>query len=174
MLVCSLPRCGATKYCLDLQERTGLKFAGELNPIHIGDDRKSLVHETRYQPIYTNSDFAELLHDHSNHIVLVNQGSYLLINQADVIVLRKDMRDAALSLAKFLIMMYPQIKPSAIIHQLKLMHYDYIGMMSYLNKYSKDIIWYEDYYNMTGTDTSLLESYPGKDNIMREIDAYYR
>lgn len=174
MLVCSLPRCGATKYCLDLQETTGFKFAGELNPIHIGNDRKSLVHETRYQPNYTNSDFADLLHDNSNHIVLVNQNSYLLIHQADVVVLRRNIKDAARSLAKFLIIMYPQIKPSAIIHQLKLMHYDYKGMMSYLNKYSKDIVWYEDYFNITGTDMSLLESYPGKDKIMKEIDAYFR
>ena len=78
MIVCSLPRCGATRFCLDLQEKSGLPFVGELHPIHIESDRKAQTHETGFQTNFAPSDFADLLHDHSKHIVLVNQHSYLL------------------------------------------------------------------------------------------------
>ena len=173
MLVCSLPRCGATGFCLDLEAAIRLPFAGELHPIHIGSDRKSIVHETKYQPNFKEEQFADLLHDNSNHIVLVNQHPYLVINRADVVVLRRNMKDASYSLVKFLIAMYPSIKPGVIVHQLKLMHYDHIALMSYLNKYPKDIVWYEDYYNRTGTDMSAIEAYRGKENIIKEIETYY-
>ena len=102
MIVCSLPRCGATKFCLDLQDKTKLKFVGELHPVHIQSDRKALTHETEYQTNFTSDSFAELLHDHSEHIVLVNQHSYLLANQASVFMLRRNMRDASLSLANYI------------------------------------------------------------------------
>ena len=76
MIVCSLPRCGATRFCLDLEKKSGLTFVGELHPIHIESDRKAQTHETRFQTNFTPSDFADLLHDHSKHIILVNQHSY--------------------------------------------------------------------------------------------------
>jgi hypothetical protein len=69
--------------------------------------------------------------------------------------------------------MYPGIKPAAILQQLKIMHNDHLGIMTYLNKYPKDIIWYEDYYATEGTATPLLDKYIGKDLILREITTYY-
>lgn len=173
MIVCSLPRCGATRFCLDLEKKSGLTFVGELHPIHIESDRKAQTHETRFQTNFTPSDFADLLHDHSKHIILVNQHSYLLANQADAFILRKNMREAALSLVNYMMKMYPELKPNALRFNIAQMYNDYRALIAYLNKYQKDIIWYEDYYNIEKTNTPLLDLYPGRDSIIKEIDAYY-
>ena len=173
MIVCSLPRCGATKFCLDLEARTKLQFVGELNPIHINNDRKAVVHETLYQPAHTPSSFADILNNNDDCIALVNQHSYLMLPHASFVILRRNMRNAALSLANFLIKMYPSIKPIQINHQLTLMYHDWIGIRSYLDKYPKDTIWYEDYYNIFETKTPLLDQYRGRDLIMKEIEALW-
>jgi hypothetical protein len=173
MIVCSLPRCGATKFCLDLQEKTGLKFVGEMHPIHIESDRKALTHETGHQTNFTSDSFAEILQDHSEHIVLVNQHPYLLANQASVFMLRRNMRNAALSMANYLLKVYPELKPNAIRFNIVLMYNDYRALLAYLNKYEKEVIWYEDYYDIEDTTTPLLDSYPGRDSIIKEIDAHY-
>ena len=173
MIVCSLPRCGATKFCIDLEAKTNLKFVGEMHPVHINNDRKAIVHETQYQPAFTQSQFANILNNNDDYIVLVNQHSYLLLPQAKIVVLRRNMCNAALSLANFLIKMYPSIKPVQINHQLNLMYHDWLGIKAYLDKYPKDTIWYEDYYNISETETPLLDQYRGRDLIMKEIDGYY-
>lgn len=170
MIVCSLPRCGATRFCLDLQDQTGLKFVGELHPAHIGNDRKARVHETHYQTAFSSDQFAELIHDHEDHIVLFNQHSYLKVDQADYIILRRNMKDAYLSLANFLITMYPSIKPSGIIQHLYLMRNDHLALKAYLDKYPRKVVWYEDYYGKSGTSTPLLDKYA--DAIVREIDSW--
>jgi len=173
MIICSLPRCGATKFSLDLQDKMGLRFVGELHPIHIENDRKALVHETEFQISFSKEQFADLLYNNDDNIVLINQHSYLLVRQAQYVILRKDMRDASLSLADFLIKMYPGIKAAVIIQQLKLMHWDHMALTAYLDKYPKDIVWYEDYYERKGTSTPLLDKHIGKDLIIKEIETYY-
>lgn len=173
MIVCSLPRCGATRFCLDLQEKTKLKFVGEMHPIHIENDRKALVHETRYQPTFTPEQFADLIHYNEDHIVLINQHSYLKVDQASFIILRRNMKNAYLSMANFMIKMYPSIKPTGIIHQLNLMRNDQQGLEAYLDKYPREVIWYEDYYDKEETCTPLLDSYAGRGAIIKEIESYY-
>lgn len=172
MIVCSLPRCGATRFCIDLEEKIGLPFVGELHPIHIDNDRKALVHETRRQTNFTPEQFADLIHYNKDHIVLINQHSYLKIDRASFVILRRNMKDAYLSMANFLIKMYPSIKPSGIIQQLYLMRQDHIALASYLDKYPRDVIWYEDYYEKCGTHTPLLDSYTGKNTIIKEIESW--
>ena len=54
-----------------------------------------------------------------------------------------------------------------------LMYNDYRALIAYLNKYQKEVVWYEDYYGIENTTTPLLDSYPGRDSIIKEIDAYY-
>lgn len=173
MIVCSLPRCGATRFCLDLQEKIGMSFVGELHPIHIDNNKKSEVHETGFQTNFTKEQFAKLLHYNKDNIVLINQHSYLKVDIASFIILRKNMRDASLSLANFMLKMYPGIKTTAIIQQLKVMHNDHLGISVYLDKYPRDVIWYEDYFNIKGTSTPLLDKHIGRDLIIREIDSYY-
>jgi hypothetical protein len=173
MIVCSLPRCGATRFCLDHEKKTGLKFVGELHPIHIDSNRKAEVHETGFQINFSPSEFADLLHNNDDNIVLINQHPYLMVNQASFVILRKNMKDASLSLANFLLKMYPGMKTAAIIQQIKIMHNDHLGLMVYLNKYPRDIVWYEDYYNTQGTTTPLLDKHLGRDLIIKEIETYY-
>lgn len=173
MIVCSLPRCGGTRFCLDLQEKTGLQFVGEMHSVHINDDRKMRTHETNHQTNFTSDSFAELLQDHSKNIVLVNQHSYLLAPYADAFILRRNMRDASLSLANYMLKAYPGIKVAALKFNIALMHNDHTAMMAYLNKYEKEVVWYEDYYGISGTKTPLLDAHIGRDFILKEIDTYY-
>lgn len=173
MIVCSLPRCGGTKFCLDLQDKTGLEFVGEMHPNHINNDRKSSTHETEYQTNFTPEAFADLLHDNSKNIVLINQHAYLLAPFADAFILRRNMRDASLSLANYMLKVYPELKPNALRFSMTLIHNDHLALMAYLNKYKKEVVWYEDYYGISGTKTPLLDVYPGRDSIIKEIDAYY-
>ena len=173
MIVCSLPRCGGTKFCLDLQEQTGLQFVGELHPAHIGNDDKSSTHETGHQTNFTKDTFADTLHDHSDKIVLVNQHSYLLAPQADFFILRRNMRDASLSLANYMLKLFPKIKPGTLTFNVALSHNDQTALMAYLNKYQKEVIWFEDYYGTSGTQTPLLDAYHGKEFVLREINSYY-
>lgn len=173
MIVCSLPRCGGTKFCIDLQDKVGMPFVGELHPMHINSSRKANEHETGFQINFTPDEFADLIHYNKDHIVLINQHSYLMVDRASFVILRKNMADASLSFCNFMLKMYPNIKPAALLHQLKVMHNDHLGLMSYLNRYPRDIIWYEDYYNTEGTSTPLLNKYIGKDLIHREINTYY-
>jgi hypothetical protein len=173
MIVCSLPRCGATRFCIDLQEKIGLPFVGELHPIHIGSSRKADMHETKYQTNFTPDQFASLIHYNKDHIILINQHSYLKVDRASFIVLRKNMRDASLSLTNFLLKMYPGIKLNAVLHQLHLMHNDHLALTAYLDKYPRDVVWYEDYYSLQGTRTPLLDNHAGREIIIKEIDGYY-
>jgi hypothetical protein len=158
---------------LDLQDKTGLPFVGEMHPIHIESDRKALTHETGHQINFTPDSFAEILQDHSEHIVLVNQHSYLLASRASVFMLRRNMRNAALSMSNYLLKVYPELKPNAIRFNIVLMYNDYRALLAYLNKYEKEVIWYEDYYGIEDTTIPLLDLYPGRDSIIKEIDAHY-
>jgi len=173
MIVCSLPRCGATKFCLDLERDTKIKFVGELNPIHINNSTKQTHHETNFQPSFTPSEFATYLHNHKGYIVLVNVNSYMLLPEASFVMLRKNMRNAALSYANFLIKMYPGIKPAAILHQIQIMRLDQIGIVSYLKSYPKPIVWYEEYYGDIKSETPLLNKYRNKDLIIKGINQHY-
>jgi hypothetical protein len=83
------------------------------------------------------------------------------------------MRDAYLSFANFLLKMYPELKPNAIKHQVDLMHNDYLAIRAYLDKYPREIVWYEEYFEVSGTRTPLLDAYPGKEAIIKQIDGYH-
>ena len=159
MIVCSLPRCGATKYCLDLEASTDLKFAGELNPMYLVDNRKAIHHETGIQQTYTDESFAEILSNKNKYIILVNKQACLSIHECDVVVLRKNMLDAFMSYANFLLKMYPGIDTRVLIDHVTFSIYDYRGIKAYIGRHEKNIVWYEDYYNVSGTTTQLLDSH---------------
>lgn len=177
MIVCSLPRCGATKYCLDLQHKTGLKFIGELNPIYIqeyGDTVKREHHETNFQPNYTKEEYIEALCNHDKMIVLANQSPHLLVPQCDRVVLRKNMRNSFLSLANFFIKCRPYLKSAGIIQHLFLTFQSYYGVLCYLSRHEKPIVWYEDYFGINDTTTPLLDAYPFKRVIIDQIDGMFK
>lgn len=173
MIICALPRCGATKICLDLEERKGLKFIGEPHPMYINTSRKEEVHETNYQPSFSEIDFAEYLYNHDNYILLVNQSPFLLLPFCDTLILRRNMLDAFFSQANFLLKMYPDIKANLLIHQIKLSIKDYKGVRAYIQRYEVPTIYYEDYFNIKGTQTPILNTHLHRKTIVDSIEREY-
>jgi hypothetical protein len=177
MIICSLPRCGATRFCLDLEEKYKLKFVGELNPYFIEElgleNTKAPTHETSFQPNYSVDMFASLLKDDSEHIVLVNDSPHLVVARADYIVLRRDMKQAFLSTANYLLKMFPNIKANVIVHMLDRFYYSYRGIEGYINKYPKEVVWYEDYYGLNKTQTPLLDSHIHSKVIIDRIEEMF-
>lgn len=177
MIVCSLPRCGATRFCLDLQNKTGLEFVGEFNPYFIEElglpNIKADTHETKYQPVYSINKFISLLHNHDNHILLVNDSPHLVVNMADCVILRRDMKSAFLSTANYLIVMIPNIKANVIVSMLDRFYVSYVALKAYIEKYSKQVVWYEDYYGKLRTETPLLDKYLHRKVIINHIDKMF-
>lgn len=171
MIVCALPRCGATKICQDLALKANLRFTGELNPMYIEgiDNTKAPSHETSFQPNYTLEEYAYLIHN-QNSIVLINQSPHLMIDRADLVILRYSLRDTLLSTANFFIKSRPYLQGEGIIQHLHLTAYSYIGIMAYLKYHSKKTIWYEEYFNRSGTSTDFLERHAQRKNIMMSIN----
>lgn len=177
MIVCSLPRCGATKFCLDLEAKTNLPFVGELNPVYIDScneaNTKQPYHETGFQPHYTKETYLDALVNPDKYIVLVNQSPHLLIDRADYVVLRKNMRDAFLSLANFFILSRPYLRGDGVIQHLYLSFHCLYGTLVYLNKYHKQVVWYEDYFGVQGTKTEAIDQHPHKKIIINQIDKLF-
>ena len=103
MIVCSFARTGATRYCMDLADREGLRFAGELAPTyleHVGGGKagiKNEIHECDSQLVLTPEKFCDGIRVHADSVWLVNKGAYLLAPDADVIILRKDLKASLMS-----------------------------------------------------------------------------
>lgn len=177
MIVCSLPRCGATKFCLDLEAKTGIPFIGEMNPLYMksyGDDNtKQPHHETGFQPDYTDETYLDALVTPDKYIVLINQSPHLYIHQADTVLLRRNMRDAFVSLANFFIISRPYLRGDGIIQHLHLSFQSLYGVLVYLNKYTKPVVWYEDYFGIEGTKTDALDKHPHRNIIINQIDKLF-
>lgn len=159
MIVCSLPRCGATRFCLDMEEQTGVPFVGELNALYLFENRKAEHHETKYQKDFTADQFAYLIYDKKSNIVMINKSSYLIVDKADYVILRKNMIDAFMSYANFMLKLYPDIDTKVLLKEIQFTAYDYFGLKSYIDKYVCNIVWYEDYFGTSGTQTPLLDSH---------------
>lgn len=177
MLVAALPRCGATKYCLDLQESTGLEFIGELNPIYLdqySDTAKRDNHETRFQPLYSIDKFVEALTDHSNYIVLVNQSPHLVLHNSDYLVLRRNMYNAFLSQANFFIKCRPYLNGEGVLQHLYISFQSFLGVVAYISKSGyKNIIWYEDYFGIQDTTTDFIDIHIHGKLIKRHIKSMF-
>ncbi len=178
MLVIAPPRCGATKICMDLSEKLGLPFIGELNPMYIDScnevNEKQKHHETFYQPTYAVDTYLNALTDHTKYVVLVNQSPHLMIHSADVVVLRKNMKNAFLSQANFFIKSRPYLNGEGVIQHLYLSFFSYYGMLCYLDKYEKAIVWYEDYFHREDTSISEIESHKHGKAILKYIDRMFK
>ena len=177
MIVCAPPRCGATKYCLDLQEKTGLEFIGELNPIFIdsykdGDgNKKAPLHETSFQPLFTKEQFVSYLTNSDKYIILCNQSPYLLVPQSDVVIMRRSLEDTLVSIANFYTKIMPYLNAEGLIQHLHIFYQSIYGLVSYLEVYDKPIVWYEDYFNISGTKTDTLDQHKHSRIIKRAIQS---
>lgn len=176
MKVVALPRCGATRYCLDLQEKIGLEFIGELNPIYIneyGDTAKKQYHETGFQPNYSMEKYIEVLTNPSKYIALYNQSPHLVVHEADKIILRRNMLDAFISQANFFIKCRPYLKGEGILQHIFMSFQSFIGVLAYLKSSPKDIVWYEDYFGIVGTKTDYLDSHIHSKIIIKHTEALF-
>lgn len=173
MIICSPPRCGATKFCLDLQETTGIPFVGELTPMYIADygaeNRKAIHHETSFQPDMTKEQFVSYLTDRDKYIILCNQAPHLLVHYSDMVVLRRSLEDNLLSVANFFIKAMPYLTAEGIIQYLHLTYQSIYGLLAYLEVNDKPVVWYEDYFNMSGTKTNFLNEHKHSRIITRTI-----
>jgi hypothetical protein len=131
---------------------------------------KQPYHETQFQPTYTPETYLEALTNSSSYIVLVNQSPHLYVDRADYVMLRRNMRDAFLSQANFFIVSRPYLKGEGILQHLYLSFQSLYGVLLYLNKYPRPIVWYEDYYGIEGTKTDALDQHPHKRIILHHID----
>lgn len=177
MIICSLPRCGATKYGLDLQKQTGLEFIGELNPIYIdsyGDRVKEQTHETSFQPLYSASKYNDIINHPEKYIILVNQSPHLVVHNSDIVMLRKNMKDAFISQANYFIKTRPYLKGEGIVQHLYLSFHSFLGVKTYLDYNKKDIVWYEDYYNISGTKAKHLDSHIHSKIIYKHIYSMFK
>lgn len=176
MKVVALPRCGATRYCLDLQEETGLEFIGEVNPMYIyeyGDTAKKEYHETKFQPNYSIEKYIDVLINPDKYIALYNQSPHLMIASSDIVLLRKNMHDAFISQANFFIKSRPYLKGEGILQHIFISYQSFVGVIAYLTKHTKKIVWYEDYYNISGTSSEYIDSHIHGKTITKYIDSLF-
>lgn len=173
MIICSLPRCGATKYCQDLESKTGLEFIGELHPMYIGENAKARVHETLFQPTFTPKEFAHYIKNNKHYIILVNQNPCIMLPFADRIIIRKNMLDAFKSQANFLLKMYPSIKANVLLNLVKQSMTDYKGLIACVDNNFYDLVYYEDYYGVSGTNTAMLDNHIHGKTIIKAIEEFY-
>lgn len=146
---------------------------GELNPMYLYDNKKAAVHETGFQPTYTTEQFADIIHNKDKYIILVNKAAHLSIADSDVVILRRNMLDAFMSFANFLLKMYPDMDTKILINEVQFSIYDYCGVKAYIDRYEKNVVWYEDYFGISGTKTELLDQHRHGRVIKKAItDAY--
>lgn len=82
-----------------------------------------------------------------------------MADKADYVILRKNMIDAFMSYANFMLKLYPDIDTKVLLKEIQFTAYDYFGLKSYVDKYVCNIIWYEDYFGICGTHTPLLDDH---------------
>ena len=108
MIVVAEPRSGATRFCMDLAEKTGKKFVGEFmmqlmtETRDFGPDRKGMLHETNHQQEVCFRDISNIVKGEFEDIVLVNNECVpLVIDKADYVILRKSHTDTFISMINF-------------------------------------------------------------------------
>lgn len=147
MIIVAMPRTGATRICMDIAEEKNLIYAGELIPYSLRDlkipNYKRIYHETKNQPVYRTRDFYALLEDHSQHVVLSNFWSFANLPTCSHIILRKNMRNAFLSHARFC----SKFSEGTVGQELYMSFMNLRAIVAYLIEFGDDkVIWYEDYF----------------------------
>lgn len=177
MIIAALPRCGATKYCLDLSEKTNIPFIGEYRPLHINGfqnievSKKSQYHETGFQPLINHDIFVDAIVNPDNYIVLINDNPHLILPQAKCILLRKNIRNVFYSTANILLKSNPNMKASVINNVAMFQIFEWFYAITiYLERTKLPIIWYEDYFNNKPVNTEYLDKYSHRDYIYKYVE----
>ena len=176
MLVVSLPRSGATKYCMDLAEQTGLRFVGDMNPGNIIEygawwaKIKQNAHETKHDQSISVADYLDVIDNKQNYIILANTGNHLLLPMADKIILRRNLVNTFRSVCNYWLKMTPEMTMTTLLDltvnplvaNTKLIY-------EYIKKDSSNVVWYEDYFNNFPCNTPALDNHPNKDMIYNHV-----
>lgn len=176
MLVVSLPRSGATKYCMDLSEQTGLPFVGDMNPGNIVEygawwaKIKQNAHETKHDQSISISDYLDVLHNREKYVILANTGNHLLLPMADKIILRRNVVNTFRSICNYWLKMAPEMNVKTL---LDLTVNPMVAHSKLLYKYvqnnASNVVWYEDYFDNFPCNTSALDQHLDKDVIYNHI-----
>lgn len=165
MIVIATPRSGATKFCIDLAEETGLEFFGEMHTAHIADyppthiqlHNKGQEHETRLQRSWEAGDYMKSLSNIDQYVALANAGDTTnLLPFADYLICRKDHENLYKSILNFTVKLNPDIDLNgfAFIYG-KTLFNNYASMLDYSYHTGKPIQWYEDLF--PSADTNYIE-----------------
>lgn len=179
MIVLTLPRCGATKYCLDMAEKTGLPFVGEMTPNFITDfnpylaEMKKEFHETHHDSSISVDDFINVIENPDNYIIQVNDAQHFLLPKADVFLLRKDVNNIMFSFANLVAKAYKTpdamnyIMPwiNSLLNPTRLIY-------TYVHKKNITPVWYEDYFDNYPCSTPELDSLPDSEQFKDVIRSF--
>lgn len=152
MIVATFPRTGATKFCIDLAAKHDLPFIGELSPVYSPDvgmngyPNKKENHECpNCQPQPTLRQFVKYM-DSKNSIKQINRYAYLIVDQANYILLRRDFYHVAESIVGLLYR-------SGVTHQefiavmLKEIFCETSALLEWCMAHpERKITWFEDYF----------------------------
>lgn len=157
MKVVTFPRTGSTKICFDLAAKYNVPFVGELNPAYSpevgisGAYNKKNKHEIpNCQPHPTLKTLTAYIDDPAP-IRLINRWGFLVADQADYIVLRRDVR-ASLESLSILIHKHAENPTSqeipTIVGYISMQVISEISILLAwcLQHPEKQIIWFEDYF----------------------------
>lgn len=176
MLVVSLPRSGGTKFCMDLAEKTGLPFAGDMQPDNIRElgstwaKVKEQFHETQCDQSLPFETYIDVLRNLDRYVVLCNAGNHLMLPHADKFILRRNRDNVFRSLANYWLKIIPQMHHETLISSvLRPMMSSASLIYTWVDMYDCDVVWYEDYFNDKPCLTPALDAYENKDYILRAI-----
>lgn len=179
MIVLTLPRCGATKYCMDLAEKTGLKFVGEMTPNYINEfnpylaHMKKQFHETNHDESIGIDEYIDVIENPDKYILQINDAQHFMLPHADVFLLRKDVENIMFSFANLVAKAYNtpdamnHIMPwiNSILNPTRLVY-------TYVHKKNITPVWYEDYFDNFPCNTPQLDALPDAEQFKEAIRAF--
>lgn len=185
MIVAAWGRSGGTKFCMDLSEKTGLPFIGEMHPgciTELGAMRangKKKNHETNHDQEYNVSQHIQYAKDPDSVIILANDMHWSILPRADYFLFRKNIRNSMLSLGNLAIKSInhfnldrsPTSVFEAVIYECRAMFMANYVSIHYALQNKINLTWYEDYFNNKPTLTPHLNEFQLKDQYIRHCDS---
>ena len=180
MIVAAWPRSGGTKFCIDLSEKTGLPFIGELKGGFVEElgaplQLKKTLHEAKHGDVYTIDQFFEYTENPDKYVILGNDLHWSILKNASIFVFRKNPRNTLTSLANMMCKTLPvalseDTKYGMIMSVMRMtLENMYISVRHY-EKYGGELVWYEEYFNNKPTNTVDLDRLEKSQHVYGAID----
>jgi len=173
MIVVAEPRCGATKFCIDLAEKNNLDFLGELYLESITGleflthhkHPKSIAHETKTGNFFS-IETMDLYTDEKKLFLLNQPVNTMGFDTSKFFIMRKNIRDTLLSYNNYLLT-FGNINEDKINFALglALFYTQHVFKISYMitkycKHYNKNVLWYEDMEYCKPVNTEKLNMTP--------------